>query len=513
MSRRAMLAALGALACATLVPPAAATARDAAAEDARILQLARRATFGATQELIAEIRAQGRERWLDRQLAPATITDPALMVRLSAYPSLTMDSAELLASFPQPKDATGMDAIGRPGRVLAEVSSDVVTRAVHARAQLAEVMTDFWLNHFNVYAAEGPTRWTCVEWVRDTIRPHALGRFRDLLRATAQSPAMLYYLDNYLSTAPGARTRRKNAGLNENYARELMELHTLGVTGGYTQSDVQELARVFTGWTITPQRSGRIAFVFVPLLHDGGVKNVLGHRVEPDGQAEGERVLDLLAREPATAEHVVRKLVSRFVADVPPETLVQRATKGTGGADVTHLVRVGDCDQSPVNCDHCPHLSALTASQPAGRCLPLAEAVKLPCGTPAGLVDADLFAALLPPGARSEVFVSRSRLYAEHEEQRTAFCYLGAGDEIARLELPVWVAREPQWLARVHAVVADQVVKGRGYPVALVEAHEQAVIRSPDRAAFERLLERALVDQGAAVRWSAKGRAKQQPGV
>ena len=327
MSRRAMLAALGALACATLVPPAAATARDAAAEDARILQLARRATFGATQELIAEIRAQGRASWLDRQLAPAAITDPALMVRLSAYPSLTMDSAELLASFPQPKDATGMDAIGRPGRVLAEVSSDVVTRAVHARAQLAEVMTDFWLNHFNVYAAEGPTRWTCVEWVRDTIRPHALGRFRDLLRATAQSPAMLYYLDNYLSTAPGARTRRKNAGLNENYARELMELHTLGVTGGYTQSDVQELARVFTGWTITPQRSGRIAFVFVPLLHDGGVKNVLGHRVEPDGQAEGERVLDLLAREPATAEHVVRKLVSRFVADVPPETLVQRATK------------------------------------------------------------------------------------------------------------------------------------------------------------------------------------------
>ncbi len=325
MSRRAMLAALGVLACATLSTPAAATARDAAAKDARILQLARRATFGATPELIAEIRAQGRERWLDQQLAPATITDPALMIRLSAYPSLTMDSAELLASFPQPKDAACMDVIGRPGRVLAEVASDVVTRAVHARAQLAEVMTDFWLNHFNVYAAEGPTRWTCVEWVRDTIRPHALGRFRDLLRATAQSPAMLYYLDNYLSTAPGARTRRKNAGLNENYARELMELHTLGVTGGYTQSDVQELARVFTGWTITPQRSGRIAFVFVPWLHDGGVKSVLGHRIEPDGQAEGEGVLDLLAREPATAEHVVRKLASRFVADVPPETLVQRA--------------------------------------------------------------------------------------------------------------------------------------------------------------------------------------------
>jgi uncharacterized protein (DUF1800 family) len=331
MSRRATLGALAVLTCATLPPPASAAAPDAsasaaAAEDARILQLARRATFGATPELIAEIRAAGRARWLEQQLAPATLTDPALMVRLSAYPSLVMDSAQLLAGYPQPKDATGMDVIGRPGRVLAEVSSDVVTRAVHARAQLAEVMTDFWLNHFNVYAAEGPTRWSCVAWTRDTIRPHALGHFRDLLRATASSPAMLYYLDNYLSTAAGARTRRRQAGLNENYARELMELHTLGVTGGYTQADVQEVARVFTGWTITPQRSGRIEFVFLPRLHDGGVKNVLGHRIEPGGEAEGERVLDLLAREPATAEHVVRKLVSRFVADVPPETLVQRAT-------------------------------------------------------------------------------------------------------------------------------------------------------------------------------------------
>lgn len=219
----------------------------------------------------------------------------------------------------------GMDVVGPPGRVLAEVSADVVTRAVHARAQLAEVMTDFWLNHFNVYAAEGPTRWTCVAWLRDTIRPHALGRFRDLLGATASSPAMLYYLDNYLSTAPGARTRRRSAGVNENYARELMELHTLGVTGGYTQQDVEQVARVFTGWTITPQRSGRIEFVYVPALHDAGDKVVLGRRIPSSGRAEGEEVLDLLARDPATAEHVVRKLVSRFVADVPPEALVQRA--------------------------------------------------------------------------------------------------------------------------------------------------------------------------------------------
>ena len=336
MSRGRKLVLLLAVACAapvTLPRPAAAGPGDTAsaaaapaAEEARILQLARRATFGATPGLRDEIRRLGRARWLDQQLAPATIPDPALAARLATYPALDMDSAELLASYPQPKDGMlAADAIGRPGRVLVEVASDVVTRAVHARAQLAEVMTDFWLNHFNVFAAEGPNRWAVVAWVRDAIRPHALGRFRDLLGATASSPAMLYYLDNYLSTAEGARTRRKSAGLNENYARELMELHTLGVTGGYSQADVEEVARVFTGWTITPLRAGRIEFVFAPWLHDGGAKTVLGRRIAPGGRGEGEAVLDLLAREPATAEHVVRKLASRFVADVPPESLVQRA--------------------------------------------------------------------------------------------------------------------------------------------------------------------------------------------
>jgi uncharacterized protein (DUF1800 family) len=348
MPRGRVLVALLLAACASgLAMPVyaadAATARDEASttraqdvEDARIRQLARRATFGATPQLIAEIRTLGRARWLDAQLAPQSIADPTLAARLARYPSLDMDSATLLARYPQrARDATNdtsedasMDALGRPARVLGEVSADVVTRAVHARAQLAEVMTDFWLNHFNVYAAEGPTRWTCVAWVRDTIRPHALGRFRDLLQATASSPAMLYYLDNYLSRAPGSRTRRRNAvGINENYARELLELHTLGVTGGYTQADVENAARVFTGWTITPPRSGRIEFRFAAALHDGGDKVVLGQRIASGGRAEGEQLLDLLARSPATAAHVVRKLVSRFVADVPPESLVQRAQR------------------------------------------------------------------------------------------------------------------------------------------------------------------------------------------
>jgi len=294
-----------------------------AEEEARILHLAKRASFGATSDLVDEIRRVGRARWIAQQLAPSA--DPPLAARLARYPALDMDSAALLASYPQrPGEAAG-DAIGRPGRILAEVSADVVTRAVHARAQIAEVMTDFWLNHFNVYAAEGPTRYSCVAYVRDAIRPHALGRFRDLLLATAESPAMLYYLDNYLSSSPSTRVRRKNKGLNENYARELLELHTLGVAGGYTQNDVVEVARVFTGWTITQQRSGRIEHVFVPRLHEPGVKTVLGHRVAQAGRDEGVEVLDMLARERATAELVARKLVSRFVADVPPASLVERA--------------------------------------------------------------------------------------------------------------------------------------------------------------------------------------------
>lgn len=323
LSMSAVLAQRGGSPAALAATPTASAAA-AAEEEARILHLARRASFGATTELLDEIRTAGRERWIARQLAPDTIPDPDLERRLGIYPALAMESGELLARYPQRAGAEADDVIGKPNRIPAEVSAAVLTRAVHARAQLAEVMTDFWLNHFNVYAADGPTRYSIVSYVRDAIRPHALGRFRELLGATAESPAMLYYLDNYLSSTPGGG-RRRTRGLNENYARELLELHTLGVEGGYTQDDVLEVARAFTGWTITPPRSGSIAHVFLPAWHDPEAKVVLGRRIAPGGRAEGVAVLDLLAREPATAEHVARKLVSRFVADVPPEPLVARA--------------------------------------------------------------------------------------------------------------------------------------------------------------------------------------------
>ncbi len=185
----------------------------------------------------------------------------------------------------------------------------------------------------------------------------------------------------------------------------------------------------------------------------------------------------------------------------------------TGSSDVVNLVRIGECDQPQVNCDRCPHLAAVTAGLPRGRVLTLAQADRLPCGAPVGLADADLCGDLLRPGKRSAVFVTRSKAFAEREEHRVRFCYLHTGGEVARVELPPWVAADEALLARVHAVLCDQVGKGHGYPVALQEAHEQAVVRAPDRAAFERLLERVLVQRGSVVRFSEKSRSKQRPGV
>jgi len=243
-------------------------------------------------------------------------------------------------------------------------------------------MVDFWFNHFNVFAGKGQTRNYLTEYERDAIRPHVLGKFRDLLQATAESPAMLFYLDNWQSAAPeGAPTsasndrrnrrtnpgrpfgrpgqigkppqrrtiadlppgaqNRKPRGLNENYARELMELHTLGVDGGYTQKDVQEVARAFTGWTIANPRQGG-GFAFEPRMHDDGEKIVLGQKIKKGGgKHDGEEVLDVLAAHPSTAHFIATKLVRRFVSDQPPQALVDRAadrfreTKG----DIREVVR------------------------------------------------------------------------------------------------------------------------------------------------------------------------------
>ena len=191
-------------------------------------------------------------------------------------------------------------------------------RAVYSERQLQEVLTDFWFNHFNVDVRKIDDRPVVVEYERDVIRPRVLGRFRDLLGATAKSPAMLFYLDNWLS---------KDRGLNENYARELMELHTLGVDGGYTQADVVNVARAFTGWTMSKPHEAT-GFAFNDRMHDHGAKRVLGRTIKAGGGVEdGEQVLDLLARHPSTARFIATKLVRRFVADDPPPALVDRAAR------------------------------------------------------------------------------------------------------------------------------------------------------------------------------------------
>ena len=211
-------------------------------------------------------------------------------------------------------------AAGPQQMVARDLMEGKILRAVYSNRQLEEVLTDFWYNHFNIFLDKGADRYLVTEYERDAIRPHVLGKFRDLLEATAKSPAMLFYLDNWQSVGPNSpaagRGQKKGArGLNENYGRELMELHTLGVDGGYTQKDVTEVARCFTGWTIqNPQRGG--AFIFNPRMHDNGEKTVLGVTIPAGGGiTDGEKVLDILARHPATARFISRKLAMRFVAD------------------------------------------------------------------------------------------------------------------------------------------------------------------------------------------------------
>jgi len=233
-----------------------------------------------------------------------------------------------------------------PQRITTELSMAKVERAIYSERQLYEIMADFWFNHFNVFAGKGADRWMLTAYERDTIRPHALGKFEDLVVATAKSPAMLFYLDNWLSADPNTPQRiayarpvrrgpfglppqqqqqqqKREYGLNENYGRELMELHTIGVDGGYTQKDVIEVAKCFTGWTIRqPQRDPE--FIYNNEMHIGGSKTVFGHSIEQGGMKEGLEVIHLLARDPHTAHHISFQIAQHFVSDNPPAALVDR---------------------------------------------------------------------------------------------------------------------------------------------------------------------------------------------
>ena len=445
--------------------------------DEAILHALNRLAYGPRPGDIERIKQIGLAKWIDQQLNPNSINDSAVESRLDIYPTLKMRTSQLLAEYPNPKQAAkqqlraqnqntnqqpgaaaaevitrdmqsksatqdpaqqtaqgadaaitpmaqemdsaaptaktgdssgstmsapaadvaspmklnpptrgagqrdplGMDpnavprAISddskRPQRVVEELAMAKTLRAIYSERQLQQVMDDFWLNHFNVFAGKGEVKWYLASYERDVIQPRAFGKFKDLVTATAQSPAMLFYLDNFLSADPtaaqrlaaeraarqqmrrrpygypprgpqqGQNKRPQQRGLNENYGRELMELHTLGVDGGYTQKDVTEVARAFTGWTIEKPREYP-QFKFDERLHDPEPKIVLGKKIHAGGMKDGEEVIALLAKNPNTARFISTKLARRFVSDTPPPALVDRMAKSfeKSGGDIREVL-------------------------------------------------------------------------------------------------------------------------------------------------------------------------------
>ena len=410
-ARRAAVAALLVL---TVVPALTVAARGAEPDgagrqatstpfdpEAAAIHLLNRATHGVILSDVDRIMALGREAWLDEQLHPARIDDADFEGRLTSYPAAGMTPDELFAKYPPPQVLRGRGnadsasqaerrrqrremGVQGPARILFDLTGARIERAVGSERQLEAVMTDFWFNHFNVFFGKAADRWLVADYEKTAIRPHVFGRFEDMLTATASHPAMLFYLDNWQSTAPdslnatsrtrdralrrwrgltdsqrkrlrrsgrvtreqvealeggpGGRPQRggRASGINENYARELLELHTLGVDGGYTQEDVLETARAFTGWTITRPRPtdrlvaggnlGSVDFAYRQEIHYRGDRSVLGRRIESGEMEQGRQILSMLARHPSTARHIASKLAQSFAADDPPEGLVDELT-------------------------------------------------------------------------------------------------------------------------------------------------------------------------------------------
>jgi uncharacterized protein (DUF1800 family) len=352
-----MLGAALTVACATAGAPArsgsigAVTVTDQREQlpDEQVQQVLNRLAFGGRPGDAAAVRAMGVDKWIQRQLYPEKIDDSRATTLVARYPALASDRATLVEEFREARQDKKQGQTKQPTpsvqRAVPELQASLITRAVTSERQLQEVMVNFWENHFSVYAQKGAQeRLFLVEYDRDVIRPNAMGRFRDLLGAVAHSPAMLFYLDNWESQADSAhptladqraarrpRLRaalraRPRKGLNENYARELMELHTLGVDGGYTQKDVQEVARALTGWSVAVQQGGE--FVFRPEAHDAGEKLILGTKFPAGrGEEEGEAVLDMIARSPSTARFITTKLARHFISDDPPASVVDRCSQ------------------------------------------------------------------------------------------------------------------------------------------------------------------------------------------
>ena len=352
--------------------------RGGIAANQRPIHLLNRLAFGPRPGDIETVNRLGLERWIGQQLRPDSIPEPPqLQSRIAAMRTPRMTPEQLFVEYELPlrqlpkDDKQGRMAVRRRARIVAEEAAEArIVRAIEGPRQLQEVMTAFWFNHFNVFIGKGQCHLWTGSYEQEAIRPHTMGRFRDLLGATAKHPAMLFYLDNWQNTAPNAPGRHgKFEGINENYAREVMELHTLGVNGGYTQGDVIALAHILTGWGIVRQGAGMRAagrqpfnaamfrphgfgpgfwlrrmragraramagavtspygFFFDPSRHDPSPKTFLGRDIPGGGIEEGEIALDMLARSPATANHLCFELAQYFVADNPPPALVQRMAR------------------------------------------------------------------------------------------------------------------------------------------------------------------------------------------
>ena len=356
----------------TPVPDARGFAVRSQTADQQVAHALSRLTFGARPGDAQLVREMGVDRWIDEQLHPERIDDARSDAWVDQFEVVTKTSTQLEAEYQNPGALVNLLGAKAKGgltpedsaqlraarqnfrRIGEEVQESHVGRALQTERQLQEVMTDFWLNHFTVFAGKGVReQYYLAEYENQVIRPHALGKFRDLLGAVAKSPAMLFYLDNWESAADSGRPRlmpvnqpgafggqaprarpvaapappqrRARGGLNENYGRELLELHTLGVDGGYTQQDVISAARALTGWTIAGPRQGG-GFVFTSSMHDAGEKRLLGHTLRPGrGIEDGEELLDIVARHPNTARFIAFKLARRFVSDTPSPALVERA--------------------------------------------------------------------------------------------------------------------------------------------------------------------------------------------
>ncbi|OYE02361.1 DUF1800 domain-containing protein [Nostoc sp. 'Peltigera membranacea cyanobiont' 232] len=317
------------------IPPSNAASTTV---DPKVLHIINRLSFGPRPGDVQRVESIGVERYIQEQLSPESIPEPEnLTSQLKQLDTLQLNPVELLEhgiTNPPGQKPTQLErkaANQWAKQVLDQAVQARLLKATSSQQQLQEVMVDFWYNHFNVDAAKGRDRLWVGAYEQQAIRPYALGRFRDLLGATARHPAMQFYLDNFQNRADTRPDAQGNIrGLNENYARELMELHTLGVDGGYTQQDVIALARILSGWGFSrpsQQTDNPFGFYFNPKRHDFSDKVFLGHTIKSGGEAQGEEALDILARSPATARHISYQIAQYFVSDVPPTALVNNLTQ------------------------------------------------------------------------------------------------------------------------------------------------------------------------------------------